>query len=207
LATLVLLALCSAFLYCVISTPLRLVIYLPAYVYRLSLKSTAIAYFPLLLIIQQSTSNIPVMSQLEQVRDGRWSALRRVMAWVCIAALVAKQLIYSMGVRMADAWNSWHARDLLTVYIAPYELPKWQLATLVNSITVLVFYYFVDVMLRRRKRGEVVPEQALLVLLRFVIVVTGILGLYSVAANIYIIANHQPFIVWPRLGPWWPAIR
>jgi hypothetical protein len=191
----------------VLLSPFRLLLYAPAYAYRLSLKTTAITYFPLLLIIQQSVSELPVKIQYEYVRNSRYAALRRFFAWVFGLLIVLKIVIYSLEVRFGEWWNASPLRSFLVVYISPAEMPYWQWATLFNSSIVLLFYYFADYMLFRMNSGQYVHEGMMLGVLRCVIVITGFLSLYSLAANVYIILHHQPFIRIPRLGPLWPSVH
>lgn len=197
--------LAGTLMWCIIETPLRAILYLPVLFYRLSLKATSICYFPLLLLIQQSTSKVPLQLQLEQVRDGKWAALRRRMAWLFGGIVVMKIVAYSLQIRLVENWDASALGQFARLVVLPYSLPAWQVATLVNAIIVIGFYYLVDLILWRYRRGDKVAETGVLALLRCVIIVTGFLGIYTTVANVWIILHHEPFLRVPPIGVWWPV--
>src|SRR5262245_4092872 len=109
-------------------------LYLPVILYRLSLKTTAIAYFPLLLTVQQSTLSVPFLLQLEQVRDGKLPGFRRKMAWLFGGIIVLKVLLYSLKIKVVEDWNATSLRRFVALVVLPEALPAWQWATLVNAV-------------------------------------------------------------------------
>ena len=191
----------------VVGTPLRLLLHFPAYCYRLSLKATSITYFPLIWVIRQSVSTDSLTEQLEFVRDDKYSSLRRLLSWLLIGVIVFKVLCWSLIVRFKKECGNLIVDFFVDDYFTP-TIQRWQIASLINSVMTLGFFYFLaDRWLRRLKHNHPINEGLAWFSLRSLFLVTGLLGIYTFASNLWIILHHKPFLHLPPIGePWWPQV-
>jgi hypothetical protein len=207
-----------------VSTPLRLLLYIPTFLYRLSLKATAITYFPLLFTIQSTVSEVPIRQQYEDVLHSPFPVLKRKLSWFFGFLIVLKIVAYSFELKLGQLWRTSALRAWLLPLVgtdrpvvqyvrdtvAIDSLPGWQVATAANALISLGFFIFADRMLAYLRSdprpGERLKQSELLlkIVLRFVTVVSFILSVYSIAANVNIIIHHEPIIRIPPFGRWWP---
>jgi hypothetical protein len=191
---------------CVAATPLRLILYLPAIAYRLSLKATAVAYFPLLWLIQQTTSAVPIQAQLEYVRSGAYSRVKRVVAWACLTLFIGKVIAFSVEIKLSELWASSPLAPFFEAYVAPSTIPLWQWATFINAAIAILYFWLADFLLWRVKNAQYLDLRMTKIGHRAVLATCGVLSLYTMSANLWIIAHHRHFIHIPGVGRWWPGV-
>jgi hypothetical protein len=199
---------CLAFFFLslgILASPVRLLLYLPVYSYRMAMKATSILYFPLLWVVFQASFQSSTAEQLEVIRYSPYSGLRRVLSWLTILFIAAKIVLWSALINLSEAWRDWRLAAFLDVYVSPMTIPGWQLASLLNAVvTLLVFYGAARLLDYSRWHPSPIPDDTVRILIRVYIVLTGALSLYSTAANIYIVVRHKPFLHFPGIGDLWP---
>jgi hypothetical protein len=188
-----------------LDTPLRLLLYVPALLYRFSLKATIVVYMHFIWMADQLTTSLPVYRRLEIIRHGSWPALRRAFSWIVVIVFVGKIGAYSAAINVSEWLNRSAFGRFIEIYVTPATVHVWQLAALINSIMALaIMLHVADKLLERKTDNRPVDDETIENILRWVAVASSVLGFYSTIATVYIILHHTPFIRWPKLGKWWP---
>lgn len=195
-----------------------LAIYLPALIYRFSVKSTAAVYLPFIWIARGSgRSTMTVAQWVELLRHDLLEIWRR---WYAIATAVVLFVIPLWAFLFVhDAWVSFmravgtHEHDLVSaageifVFVTPnaIDIKVWHLARLANvAITVWLWYYLRKTALRLsfgpidERRTESLVSAALLA--------RGMLGLFVIACTLVILGRAVPWEELPKVNVvWWPS--
>jgi hypothetical protein len=207
-------------------TPVRVLVYVPALFYRLALKVTTLAYFPLLLNGYSVVSSIPIEQKYKEIRESKRTVVSLRLAWFALAVLIIKIIIYSFGNFLTDDSNPFFGRvaerigsapflgrviaplsikNYLVIQLSVYRIPIWQIAAALGGICTLAFHYFVvEFFYWRMDRKEVVDVWLMQLLLNTLLITAGTISTYSILANIWIVTHRTPFIVLPKIGPIWP---
>jgi hypothetical protein len=155
--------------------------------------------------VYQTASELPVEAQLEYVRSGAYAKFKRVVAWICIALFLGKVATFSAERKISELWASSPLAPFLEAYVAPATLPLWQWATVVNAAITILYFVLADNLLRRIRNRQYLDLRATLLGHRAVLWACGVLSLYTMSANLWIIAHHRHFIRVPGVGPFWPG--
>ena len=91
----------------------------------------------------------------------------------------------------------------MVLYIAPAEIPKWQLAELANSALAIGAMLFARHALLRDELKHPLPEAPVKRLLGFVSGLRWVLALYAIFCTGYITMRAAQHWHWPALGEQW----
>jgi len=200
-----LLPLSSAYLYSA-ATLLVLLLFLPALVYRWSIKGTFVLYAPLVYIVWSAFyPTIPLKARLEEVRDGSYFRLMRWLSAGVIVLFLVKLYVHVAWTELSRWWTA-YVPEVVSVYVAPLEIPLWQLAALLNAVLAFALLWFCEAALRRLEHGAWSPVTVERVL-QVLSVVRGVIALYTIACTVYISVREARLagkvkVVW-ELFPWW----
>jgi hypothetical protein len=104
---------------------LGLACYIVAYLYRFSLKSTALIWLPLVYVVRTTYDHtLSLPTQLEEMREAALWKLIRFISWFTLALLAAKIVILPNAI---DWWNSQTWTKVFNVYVMPNEIHTWHL--------------------------------------------------------------------------------
>ena len=191
----------------VVSICTVVVLYLPAIALRLSLKSTALLCVPMLWLIHLGTRPTDnIYNTLYKIRKGDIGRITVIYSCFLIAAFLAKIVAMSSW---AD-FSHWLAVSVLGnvfyEYIAPSEVPIWQLVAAINSLLAIVMFWFSGESLLRREISESWDTSRVILCYRVLSITRGILTFYILACTGYIALdlfhewNLPPLGI--RLFPW-----
>jgi hypothetical protein len=179
-----------------------------AILYRLSLKSTAIIWFPLLWALRAvAPSDQPLRARLGLLEKS--DLLRWIVLPLSAGAIVAfglKLWFWNEAAHAAAAWNESIAGRIATIHIAPGLIERWQLATVLNSAIAIGLWLYVRSCLRHYKEG--VPRRETVVELRlaWTLIVRRLLSAYTILCVGYLYALEAWTLQLPPLGgklfPW-----
>ncbi len=178
--------------------------YLPAYLYRWSLKATSIIYAPLVFVAHSTFSEgADLRTKLELIKRGDLSRIRVWYGVIAIAAFLVKLVLMMHLPGFADWWNEHPVSQFLALYVAPAEIPKWQLAELANSVLAIGAMLFARHALLRYDLQHPWPEVPVKRLLGFVSGLRWVLALYAILCTGYITMRAAQHWHWPALGEQW----
>jgi hypothetical protein len=183
---------------------LGLACYVVAYLYRLSLKSTALVWLPLVYVVRATFDNTVKLSvQLDEIRRSALWKLIRILAWITLALLAWKILILPNAIEL---WNSQPWTRILNVYVMPDEIHPWHLATGLNAaITLFGFYYFLDRAPRRLREG-IWNESPVLRGVQIFTFIRGTISIYTIFVGLLLTVRAAQSMNWPawsgKLIPW-----
>lgn len=183
------------------TSPLILFGYLPAIAYRLSLKSTTLIYIPLIWKVKGTFLAFEKLDTwLEYIKDSVWE---KTVRWYSLAlfAFFLLQLIASMCIaNLNQLLFDYMGESLVTIlgvyiYVANFEL--WHGVALFNATITLAMFYYGDGLKLKIKDGQAVSEEATMNLISSVFFIRGMLGLYTVACEFYIVYTNRYLIKIP----------
>ena len=183
---------------------ITLPIFLPAFFYRWSLKATSIIYAPLVFVAYSTFSEgADLRTKLELIKRGDLSRIRVWYGVIAIAAFLVKLVLMMHLPGFADWWNGHPVSRFLALYVAPAEIPKWQLAELANSLLAIGAMLFARRALLGYELQHPWPEVPVKRLLGFVSGLRWVLALYAILCTGYITMRAAQHWHWPMLGEKW----
>lgn len=184
--------------------PLVVILFLPALFYRWSLKATSIIYAPLVFIVHTTfrrTSDL--RTKLELIKRSDLTRILVIYA-ICYIAAFSLKLVFMMNLPgFADWWNESPVRQFAALYVAPAQIPKWQLASLANCGFALGTWFLARYALLRIDVGKPWPESTVQGALGFTTGLRTLLALYAIVCTGYITLRAARGWHWPALGAKW----
>lgn len=178
--------------------------FLPALLYRWSLKATSIIYAPLIFVAYSTFSEgVDLRTKLELIKRGDLSRIRVLYGVVAIAAFLVKLVLMMNLPDFADWWNGHLVSQFVALYVAPAEIPKWQLAELANSVLAIGSMLFARHALLRYDLQHPWPEVPVKRVLGFLSGLRWVLALYAIICTGYITMRAAQHWQWPALGEKW----
>jgi hypothetical protein len=181
------------------------IIFVPAYLYRWPLKSTALIWSPLLWV----AGNIAEVSDLPRfvknvVTLTSYKA-SRLYSGVIIIVFGAKIWLYVAFSQIEGVLNSTPGWQVLQFYILPKEIPGWQIAAVANSI-LAIFIFFQAERHVPDLQGGVKEISALQRRFRTLLAARNFLTIYTIFCSLYITCDIAAHSTLPRLRifPWEP---
>jgi hypothetical protein len=180
--------------------------FLPALLYRWSLKATSIIYAPLVFVAHSTFSEgKDLRTKLELIKRGDLSRIRVLYGIAAIAAFLVKLVLMVKWNGFAAWWNGNPITEFLAIYVAPSEIPKWQVAELANSALAISSMLFARHALLRYDVGHPFPDTPVKRILGFVSGLRWVLALYAIVCTGYITMRAARDWNLPALGQkWWP---
>jgi hypothetical protein len=179
-------------------------LFIPALLYRWSLKATSIIYAPLVFVAHSTFSEgADLQTKLELIKRGDLSRIRVWYGVIAITAFLLKLVLMMNLPGFADWWNGHPFSQFLALYVAPAEIPKWQLAELANSVLAIGAMLFARRALLGYELQHPWPEAPVKRLLGFVSGLRWLLALYAILCTGYITMRAAQHWHWPALGEQW----
>lgn len=181
-----------------------LLLFLPSLLYRWSLKATSIIYAPLVFVLHSTFRHVAdLRTKLELIKRSDLTRISTVYALIFITAFLLKLVCMMNLPGFADWWNAHPMSQFAALYVAPAEIPMWQLASLTNCVLALAVMGGVRQALLRIELGTPWPEGVLRHALGFTTGVRWLLSLYTILCTGYVTMNAARGWHWPTLGTKW----
>ncbi|MCH8046365.1 MAG: hypothetical protein IID44_21870 [Planctomycetes bacterium] len=175
--------------------------YLPALLYRWSLKSTFWIYLPLLWVVQPARyERKNVWVRLKFVRDDQ---VVLFMSAIVLALGLLKIRVWQMKTALSAWWNDAALGKFLGAYVAPDSMPLWQYISMVNSILALTMFFIARSAIQSKEEGTPWPESPLDNAFRWATACRRILTTYTTSVLV-MTTVQQGFPGLPPLGAFWP---
>ena len=180
-------------------------LFLPAFLYRWSLKATSIIYAPLVFVAYSTFSEgKDLRTKLELIRRGDLSRIRVLYGFfIVIVPFIVKLVLMAKWNGFAAWWNGNPITEFLAIYVAPAEIPKWQLAQLANSLLAIGYIFFARRALLGYELQHPWPETRVKRILGFVSGLCRILAIYTIVCTFYIFMHEASHWNLPALGEKW----
>jgi hypothetical protein len=175
--------------------------FLPSILYRLALKATSIIYAPLVFVARSTFSEgADLRTKLELIKRGDLSRIRVLYGAIAIAAFVGKLVLMMNLPGFANWWSAHPISQFAALYVAPSEIPMWQLAELVNSLLAIAAMLFARYALLRYDLQHPLPEAPVKRLLGFVSGLRWVLALYAIC--LHRVYHHAGGAALASAGTW-----
>jgi hypothetical protein len=179
-----------------------------AALYRWSIKGTSILYSPLIYLVKISfpEDDLSLSDRLKEYLHDPLNKLLRLYAAFTLLMFVSKIVLHVKFQELQDWWNSMPVLELFEVYIAPREIPMWQVATTINAVITLALFFFAYKAIPRIEKGvwdATTIERGV----GWVLFGRRILSIYTMVCLVYItLTNAKLLDYWQRIdwGPWFP---
>ena len=179
-------------------------LFVPSLLYRWSLKATSIIYAPLVFVAHSTFSEgSDLRTKLELIKRGDLSRIRVWYGVIAITAFAVKLVLMMNLPGFAGWWEGHPVSQFLALYVAPAEIPKWQLAELANSALAISSMLFARRALLGYELQHPWPEMPVKRLLGFVSGLRWVLALYAILCTGYITMRAAQHWHWPALGEQW----
>lgn len=181
-----------------------LMCYVIAYVYRFSLKSTAVIWLPIIYVVRAGyDESLPLLLRLKEIQVSAIWNLIRAISWITILLLACKIILLPNAI---DWWNSHSWAEILNVYVMPNRIHPWHVAAGLNSLIALLgYYYFLERAPRLIKAGAW-SEGSITTGLRVFTFTRGVISIYTIAVGIYLTVVAALSMKWPQWSwnvvPW-----
>jgi hypothetical protein len=178
--------------------------FVPAIIYRWSLKATSIIYAPLVFVAQSTFSEgTDVRTKLQLIKRSDLSRIRALFGIVTIIAFLTKVILMMKWNGFVAAWKGNPIVEFLSLYVAPAEIPKWQLAEVANSVLAVGVMFFARYALLRYELNKPLWETPIKRIIGFVSGLRWTLALYAIVCTGYITIREARHWNLPPLGQKW----
>lgn len=169
---------------------LAALMFVPAAVYRITFKATAVVYAPLVFVAKATLDRgLGLKSSLARITKGEFEKLRRWWARFALAVLLAKVLVL-LGLLPLDKLRDWVPSDeLIAIAVVPDSWPAWQIAVAGNALLTFGLLYWADAMFARLEARTLKRERVVANTLDLVTFTRGALSIYTVTVGFLISAN------------------
>lgn len=175
-----------------------------AYTYRWSLKSTALIWFPLLWGMRSTKeASGPLQPSLDIYRRDPVTKIVLGISVAAVAGFIIKIVLFSTWAGFVEWWNEGQLRETLSLYVAPAEIPRWQLAIAINAAIAIVMYILAGRWLVRLEHGRLTDETWPRRVFQAGLFIRPILSCYTIACTLYITSIAAWDLEWPALGEQW----
>jgi hypothetical protein len=179
---------------------------LVAFAFKISIKSTAIIWLPLLWVIHQSRPGTKVLDRIVLSVGQPLEILMLIYSVVVIIGFTAKVLLIVGVWKFAQLNWLGPVGELATRLVEPVYLPLWQITSAVNAVMAWAFYFRAERHLLARNSTEAWPEAWVQREYVGFQAVRTTLSLYAIACTFYLAAATAWQTEWPPirliLFPW-----
>ncbi len=197
----------------VIVIPLRRIVFgvllavwfVPALLYRWSLKSTSVVYFPLLWAAFKGRRGENTAAQrVETIATDQWERIIRwyagfVLIFLTILPAVLAAPLQPIIARVQSALGV----ELVDFWLFTGQIKLWHLVRGFNAVITMALFLFVDKALRRIKHGRAHSDELVHGIIGTCLFVRGFLGVYLSAKLLHIVVTAVDWsaVHW-RIVPW-----
>jgi len=155
-----------------------------AWLYRFSLKSTSLIWFPLVYVSHKTfRRDMCIELHIDIFKDSAVQKLSRAIAWLTIFLFLIKILLLPQFI---ETWNQLPWTKILNVYIMPNRIHLWHLVAFANAVFAQVFYFFlVDPFAKMLEKG-MWKKEVILRVVKFYIFFSSLLSIYTIFIGIYL---------------------
>lgn len=168
----------SAFRWLIIIT-LVPIIYLPAFIYRCSLKGTSPIWSPLIWVVRSiRDSNFPLKDRLEYIHN---SIHYRLVLYYSIVVIILCMIKLFVLLKLIEI-----SAPVFNEYMLPKEISLWHLAAFVNAILAIQIYYIADKYLILWRSNQIIKERLIDLKIKILTFCRDLLFIYIMTCILYI---------------------
>lgn len=184
---------------------LLVVMYVPTLLYRWSLKSTSVVYFPLLwAAFKGRRGGDTPAQQLETIATDQGERLVRWYAGIVLIFLTVLPFVLAAPLHPIIApVQSAFGVDLVDFWLFTGEIKLWHVVRVINAGITMGLFLFADKALRRIKYGRAHSDERVHAIIGICLFVRAFLGVYLSAKLLHIVvtAVNSSAVDW-RIVPW-----
>lgn len=176
-----------------------------SYPYRVSVKLSSVAWVPLLWIIPKGSPTTSVETRLRQLSHTNVARFVAGASFLFVCQFLAKWLLFSKQAEFDAMLAYLNVPSLFREIIQPGSFSRWQMASLANSVIILVSFFAADELLVLMSDKSWSPRwtKTLDLGLRASAVTRSLLSLYTTSCLVYLIAAQGREVPWPSLDDRW----
>jgi hypothetical protein len=182
----------SAFTW-VLAILVSLPILIPATLYRLSLKSTALIWSPLVWAFRPIRNEEDPFVFAKGVVSLSFFKISRTYSALIMVLFVAKLGFFLMWARLDEIFDKTPVRDLLITYLAPASMPLWHVTAMINACLTWIIFFRAEKYIHLAENGVSVSKAAMSSFFKGTFVARNIFSIYTALCTLYIavrLATH-----------------
>ncbi len=157
----------------------------PTIFYRWSIKGTAVVYLPFIWVLQNAVSG-NLIGRFFDIREMAFFKFRRWLSAIVIFFVGSKVFASNLWNMVIENGGMYLSTEFIHLFVAPSYLPKWQIASALNSVIVFIIFFLADAVLVKHERtGNQCVEPVITFIMRALWFIGGILSLYTISVLIY----------------------
>ena len=160
--------------------------YLPAYLYRWSLKSTVLFWSPLIWIVRPLRKIDDVVHFMRQVKLLSIYRVARIYSCIVLVLVAAKLYLLLLAANLLIHLEKVPGWETLAKYIVPDQLPIWHVAGTLNALLSLGLFFLSDYFLNEISSSKRVPIDTIRRIFETMLTVRNTLSVYSCLCIAYI---------------------
>lgn len=173
-------------------------VFLPAWLYRWTLKSTFWLYLPLLWVLEPARYDRGRLeTRLQVILDNRIALL---LSGLVLGFGLLKIRIWQIQVELSAWWSETTLGRFFELYVVPDSMPVWQYVSIVNSIFSLALYLVARSALQSRELESPWPDSAVNIAVQWMTACRRLMTLYVTLVLVMITVKRG----FPPLGPLLP---
>jgi len=173
-----------------------LLLYLSAFLYRFSLKSTTLIYFPLIWLIggtNQKQKNIKLI--IDDLLDSKYERLKYYFSWFAILVLTIFPLCLSFY--WQNLINILSEKEVLIYFFPLEQIGSWHITRVVSALITIILIIFADKLRIRLNHREYSLGQVKTFFIRLGIRLRVILGIWTLGCGFSIIMSIVDWTTFP----------
>jgi len=181
-----------------------IILYIPASIYRISLKATSLVYLPIVWIINRTFSEkLTFKLMLLSIREDELEKFKRYYSGIIFF------LFYLIPLFVLQKWDEiliffqnylGKNIELINAYTFIVTFEIWHVARLLNFIATYILFFLSDKLLRLLEFDQIKSTNNAYITIRYILIFRSILGFYVMACTLYIIYST---IELPDIGGQW----
>jgi hypothetical protein len=166
-------------------------IIIPTLVYRWSLKGSSVIYLPLLWVVH-TVAGGSLRQRFIDICSLSFYRFRRWFGGFIIFFVMSKLLAATFWKKIYETSLNHDPYGFLTLFVAPLEVPRWQLASATNGLLAWLVFFVAEVALSRDDESNIIDiGNGYVIAIRSLWLISSILTLYILMIIFYNVATLQ----------------
>lgn len=181
--------------------PLIIAFYIPAWVYRMSLKSTSLIYFPLIWVIQGSVSKsqnlIFVIAEIQK------SQLERIKRWYALLIIFTTIVPFIKAIYLQNLIKQFPAKQLILYFFPIQEVDSWHVTRFGAAVITVILYFISDKLKIRNDISDLTENKSGIVKINLLRRIQKLMSLWTITCGLFLLYLSVDWSTFPRIR-WLP---
>lgn len=160
-------------------------VYIMAFLYRYTLKSTSIIYLPLIWIIEEDyPKGESLIVKLKDITLSAFERVKRYYSWFVIVAFIVPLYFYMTAQNIIGAGRY---ANVFNYYFPVFEIDSWHLTRLAGAVITLAVYFMADKALIRMEHAGISEDDTVSSVIRWGWRIRKTCTFWTIGCGLYIL--------------------